>query len=175
MSRDALSEKRYFFSIKKLNFGFLPRLWEKNFRSLFATFGYGCQTPIQRVQSPFWNKSGIRFIFNFSNFWRKLWFALKNSRFVKQDLTLQENNFLGKNIFSTYTALRDEWMVVCRNMTSIFAANALHSTIEAIWRRRLYFSRKRNFEYNFWLWAENVQKFCKIFPQGCNNRTLCFQ
>ena len=168
-------QKKIYFFRWKTKFWFYSETLRENFRNLFATFGHGCQTPILRVQSPYWNKSGIRFIFNFPEFWRKLWVALKNSRFVKQDLTLQENNFLGKNIFSTYTALRDEWMVVCRNMTSIFAANALHSTIEAIWRRRLYFSRKRNFEYNFWLWAENVQKFCKIFPQGCNNRTLCFQ
>ena len=168
-------QKKDFFSIKIQSFGSLLRLWERIFRSLFATLGHGYQTPILRVQSPYCSKSGIGFIFNFSEFWRTLWFALKNSRFVKKDLTLQVNNFLGKTISSTYTALREEWTVVCRNMTIIFAANALHATIEAIWRRRLYFSQKRNFEYNFWRWAENVQSFRKLFPQGCNNRALCFQ
>ena len=94
-------QKKDSFSIKKQYFGFILRVWERNSRSLFATFGHGCQPPILRVRSPYWNKSGIRFIFNSPNFWRKHWFALKNSRFVKKDLTLQENNFVGKTIFST--------------------------------------------------------------------------
>ena len=158
---------KIFCSKKKQNFGSILRLWERIFRSLFATFGHGCQTRILRVQRPYWNKSGIGFIFNFSKFWRKLWFALKNSRFVKQDLTLQENNFLGKTKFSTNTALREEWTVVCRNMTGSFAANALHATIEAIWRKRLFFSHRNiNFEYLFWLWTENVQNFLNFFAKG---------
>ena len=174
MSRDTLSEKRFFLD-KKTKFWFSSQTLRENFQEFVRNFRPWVSNPYSTRPSPYWSKSGIGFIFNFPEFWRTLWFALKNSRFVKKDLTLQVNNFLGKTISSTYTALREEWTVVCRNMTSIFAANALHATLEAIWRRRLYFSQKRNFEYNFWRWAENVQSFRKLFPQGCNNRTLCFQ
>ena len=137
--------------------------FERKLSVFFATFGDGCQTRIVRVQRPYWKKSRIRFIFNFSKFWRKLWFALKNSRFVKQDLTLQENNFLGKTKFSTYTALREEWTVVCRNNTGRFAANALPATTEAIWRKRLFFSHK-NIIVNIFSYSERkTSKFFSIF------------
>ena len=42
-------------------------------------------------------------------------------------------------------------------------------------KKTAFFSRKLNFENLFWLWAENLQSFCKPFPQRCKNRTLCFQ
>ena len=169
-------QKTDFFSIKKQFFCSIPRLWERNFRSLFATFGHGCRTPILRVQSPYWNKSGIRFIFNFPEFWRKLWFALKYSRLVRKDLTLQENNFLGETIFLTSTALREKSTVVRRNMTSRFATNALHATTEAIWRRRLFFFHKN---ITLGIFSDSERRtskfFSNFFAKGCKNRTLCFQ
>ena len=130
----------------------------------FATFGHGCRTRILRVERPYWKKSRIRFIFNFPEFWRKLWFALKNSRFVKRDLTLQEKNSLGKTKSSTYTALREELTVVCQNMTGRFAANALPATREAIWRKRLLFSHK-NITLNIFSDSERRRsKIFSIFP-----------
>ena len=70
--------------------------FERKISVFFAFFGHVCQTRILRVQRPYWKKSRIRFIFNFPEFWRKLWFALKNYRFVRKDFFLQENYFLGK-------------------------------------------------------------------------------
>ena len=82
---------------KKNKFDSILRLWEKNFRSFFATFGHGCQTRILSVQSPSWNKSGIRFIFNFPEFWRKLWFALKTCSFVRKAFNSPAEQLSGKN------------------------------------------------------------------------------
>ena len=93
VSRNKLS----IFIEKKHKFDSILRLWEKNFRSFFATFGHGCQTRILSVQSPYWNKSGIRFIFNFPEFWRKLWFALKTCSFVRKAFNSPGEQLSGKN------------------------------------------------------------------------------
>ena len=155
-------EKNFQYLSKKNKFDSILRLWEKNFRSFFATFGHGCQTRILSVQSPSWNKSGIRFIFNFPEFWRKLWFALKYSRFVRKDLTSRRIIFWEKPNFFTWPGKNERLSKYDQQV-----ANAL-ATTEAI-RRRLFLFHK-NITLDIFSETENVQNFLKFFRQGCENR-----
>ena len=76
-------------------------------------------------------------------------------------------NFREKPNFLTSTALREKWTVVHRNLTSRFAANALHATTEAIWIRRLFFFTKTKLWISFLTLNGERPKFSQIFlPRG---------
>ena len=92
-------QNKIFFSKKNQNIGSILRLWEKNFRNWFAISGHGCQTRILRVQRPYWNKSGIRFIFNFPEFWRKLRFCNIKLILSGKFLLSRRTTFWEKQIF----------------------------------------------------------------------------
>ena len=82
-------------------------------------------------------------------------------------LLSRKTTFWEKPNVLTSTALREKRTVVRRNMTSRFAANALHATTEAIWRRRLLFFHE-NLTLKIFSDSERrtSKVFANLFPKG---------